>query len=598
MTKSNRLLKGVFVGVGVMVLFVGVPPFLIQWTVNLVARRMISPHFSLSLLGLNIFTGKARMGVSHSQSLGIKDYVVHWDYLPLRRRILRIPQIKMNGVSLRVDRFPDGLIQIEDIQLNPTETSPLTEKAEPDKPFKPVTIQVGEVALRDVQIAFSDHSSAMEFRLKLDHFTVRPDPTKKDPAFSLTVGSRLERTVRFSGTIQVEGLTVQIPRDSIFTSSRSSALIGASGNVRGSYQVEDFYWFVLPDKGGGIQEWALHLGSFSTPSPTRFEASSDGLRSPFLLVFDPVMLNFANLDSAKPELESSFSLSAQPAKGASLELNGKGRFFQTPPFVDQTLVVKDFPITALSPLAERFINYRITKGQLDVDAQTRINKSHLDAKNEVVFNNLSLDKLGSKTKDPLGDRLGMPLGTAVALLKDAKGNINLRIPVSADLTDPNVSPSSLVKQAGIKGVQSGVTAALRGSFSTSVSKLGAGAFSLDLPHVDFVSGQDVLLKEGIKTLDKLAHLLAQRPMVIVHLGGVATSMDVYSIRGSRKGKKPLPLPSLGEYEKKAVFDLAERRAEACRTYLKIKHGLGAERLAKSEPGYSADTTNPRVEIVF
>lgn len=597
---SNNWVKKTLLLAGVLVLLLILAPVFVRITLNFAARRVVSPQFSLSRLGFNVFSGKARVGVSHSNSLGLKDYQVQWDWLPLIRRILRVPRVDVDGLTVNIDSFRDGTLQIEDIRYKPAERSVLVEEGKNGKPSKPITLQVGEVSLRNIQVSLLDHGTDMTYRLSLDRLDVHPNPSKKEPFVSLTVGTRLERVLEFSGSIVVEGLKVQIPRDPnspTNPSTLASLLKGMAVEINGQYDVKDFYALLLPAKGGGIEEWALRLASLTTPRPTRLEVTSDGFRSPLRLMFAPVSLSVTGVDSTNPDVETRVFIDASPADGASIKLEGQGYPVRKPLSFNQSLLVKNFPLTALSPLTERFIQYRLPMGELDVDGETKIDKGLLDTQNKVGLHSLTLDRLQADEKDPLGSALGLPLGTAVALLKDGQGNIKLNIPVRANLNDPKFSPNEVVKKAVFQGVLSGIRAAITGSLSGLV-RAGASVFSLDLPPVGFSAGQDVPLPAGLPILDKLGHLMGKRPDLKIHLGGMATALDVNSLRGAAPNATAISLDKLGDPEKKTVFDLATRRTEACRTYIIKTYGIAADRVLPAAPEYSSDPQEPKVKIYF
>ena len=95
----------------------------------------------------------------------------------------------------------------------------------------------------------------------------------------------------------------------------------------------------------------------------------------------------------------------------------------------------------------------------------------LDAKNQVILNQLTF---GDKVESP--DATKLPVLLAVALLKDRNGVIDINLPISGSLNDPQFSVGGIV----LKVIVNLLVKALTAPFA-----LLAGGGSDDLSLVDF-----------------------------------------------------------------------------------------------------------------
>src|SRR6202049_340501 len=83
------------------------------------------------------------------------------------------------------------------------------------------------------------------------------------------------------------------------------------------------------------------------------------------------------------------------------------------------------------PYPVKFAGYNITKGKLTTLLHYKVNGRKLDAKHHIVVEQLEFgDKTASK------DAVSLPIKLAVALLKDRNGVIELDLPVTGSLDDP------------------------------------------------------------------------------------------------------------------------------------------------------------------
>jgi uncharacterized protein involved in outer membrane biogenesis len=182
------------------------------------------------------------------------------------------------------------------------------------------------------------------------------------------------------------------------------------------------------------------------------------------------------------------------AEKLSLDLSAKAR----------DIVLKNF-----SPYATKYAGYPIVAGRLAVDVRYRLEDGELKADNHLTVDQLTF---GERVESPTATRL--PLQLAIALLKDSKGRIDLRLPVSGSLSDPQFSIGSVVRHAFINLIQKTVTA----PFSFLAGMLGS---SEQLAYIEFAPGSAVLTAEQAGKLNTLTRILEDRPALRLELIGRA-----------------------------------------------------------------------------
>jgi len=120
-------------------------------------------------------------------------------------------------------------------------------------------------------------------------------------------------------------------------------------------------------------------------------------------------------------------------------------------------------------------------------------------------------KLGEKMAS--SDAMDLPLDLAIALLKDSDGVIDLDLPVSGNVGEPDFAFGQVIRQALNNALASVVQAPFR--FLASL----VGADSEDLGRIDFPEGSSNLTPPQRERVAKLREALNERPSLVLELAG-------------------------------------------------------------------------------
>ena len=164
---------------------------------------------------------------------------------------------------------------------------------------------------------------------------------------------------------------------------------------------------------------------------------------------------------------------------------------------------------AFSPYSGKYIGYTIEKGKLSIDVHYHVEKGNLTAENNVFLDQLTF---GEKIESP--DALAIPVTLAVALLKDRHGEINLHLPVSGSINDPQFRIGPVLVSAFVNLLSKAVTA----PFSLLGSAFGGGE---ELSEVKLSSPAGGPWPEAEKRLQDLSKALIDRPALELEITGEA-----------------------------------------------------------------------------
>jgi uncharacterized protein involved in outer membrane biogenesis len=207
---------------------------------------------------------------------------------------------------------------------------------------------------------------------------------------------------------------------------------------------------------------------------------------------------------------------------ASLEILGKLNPLAQPLALDIKGKVRDLELPPLSPYAVKYAGYGIERGKLSVDVAYLIQPDgQLTASNQVVLNQLAF---GDKVE---GAPNSLPVKLAVALLADRNGVIDINLPVSGSLNDPQFRLGPVIFRVIVNLIGKALTA----PFSLLASAFGGGGD--ELSQVAFASGSALLMPQAAAGLDKVAKALTDRPMLKMTVVGTANlerERDAYQRR--------------------------------------------------------------------
>jgi hypothetical protein len=233
---------------------------------------------------------------------------------------------------------------------------------------------------------------------------------------------------------------------------------------------------------------------------------------------------------------ATIELRGRAAGTALLDIRGAVNPTADPLALDIQAKATDLELAPLSPYAGKYAGYAIERGKLSMEVAYKISPDgKLDARNQVILNQLTF---GDKVDSP--DATKLPVLLAVALLRDRNGVIDINLPISGSINDPQFSVFGLV----LKVIGNLLVKALTAPFS-----LLAGGGSEDLSLVEFRPGTAQVTDGGRGALDKVAKALAERESLKMTVTGAAD-----------------PVSEREEFQRAALEArlLAERRRELLR----------------------------------
>jgi uncharacterized protein involved in outer membrane biogenesis len=192
---------------------------------------------------------------------------------------------------------------------------------------------------------------------------------------------------------------------------------------------------------------------------------------------------------------------------APVEIVGRVNPLATDLFLDITASAKDIELPPLSPYSIKYAGYGIEQGKLSVNVKYFVEHRQLTAENNIYLDQLTF---GDKVESPTATEL--PVLLAVSLLKDRNGVVNVNLPISGSLDDPQFSLGRIIIRVLVSVIVKAATAPFA---------LLARAFGGDEQpaYVEFAAGSAALAAEAKKQLDTLSKALNERPSLKLDIAG-------------------------------------------------------------------------------
>jgi hypothetical protein len=327
----------------------------------------------------------------------------------------------------------------------------------------------------------------------------------------------------------------------------------------------------------------------------------------------------------RPGRRARLTLQSLVGGDAGLDIRGELGALGAPIFVDLVGELRRFELPSVDPYSASAIGWVIKRGELQYKVHFKLDRDQLEAENDVLVGRLQVAPASGG--DEVKRRIGLPLGLIVALVKDQQGNIQVNVPVTGSVTDPEFHLRDAV-WAAVKKILVNIVAA---PFK-AIGRLFAGGETVEEPKVDpvtFAAGSSVLSPAMEDHLLRVADFLRRAPFVNLTMGAVPGPGDLEALRGEAVGSRlrafqkerglddaavlpayfaerlpEVPPPASAEAQlallrarepvpEPLLAELGQRRHDAIRERLLAVEGIPAGRLAATEatPGSTTPATS-------
>jgi hypothetical protein len=239
-----------------------------------------------------------------------------------------------------------------------------------------------------------------------------------------------------------------------------------------------------------------------------------------------------------------------------------------------------------SPYSGKYVGYTIEKGKLSVDIHYQIEKGELRAENNIFLDQLTF---GDKIESP--EALSIPVKLALSLLKNSEGEIDVHLPISGSINDPQFSLGGVIVNAIVNLLTKAVTAPF-----TLLGSLFGGE---ELSEISFAPGDATITPEAENRLKTLSKALTDRPSLELEITGRADPSHDPEALKHRMLERKVKVQKLAEQVKKGQatgdIDEVELAPDEYRKYLTLAYKEAKFVKPKNVIGLTKSLSVPEME---
>jgi hypothetical protein len=184
--------------------------------------------------------------------------------------------------------------------------------------------------------------------------------------------------------------------------------------------------------------------------------------------------------------------------------------------------LRQVDLPSLNAYATTYSPFRLDTGALTLSTKVSFSGSDYDLGNSITLHDLGLS--GKEGESVFEKQFGIPLSTALALLRDAKGDISMDVPVKVGKEGTAIDIWTVAGGALRSALVNALTSPLR--LLGAVTGSGDQVSSIAPAAIAFRTGRAEPRSEAEGRLQQLAAFLASRPSIAVELETQVTQSDV------------------------------------------------------------------------
>ena len=339
-------------------------------------------------------------------------------------------------------------------------------------------------------------------------------------------------------------------------------------------------------------KFQFSLNDFHITNNAIINFQDKSVQPTFQQTFTVEELQFSQLDSRNPELESLLKLRGKNNRYAHFNFDGVLQPFVKKSYYAIKGGITEVSLPAVSSYIKQALNYEIKTGQLDFSIDAKLTGDNISGKSNILLRGIDFTAADDHEAGSLKDHTAIPFSVALGMLKDSQGNVDLSLPLSGNTNDPSFGHSGfmtlLVKQATMMAAKDYLMTTFIPYANVVSVAMSAGKMLLkvrfnDLPyaptHADISEDQQTFIKQ-------FALLLKDKPDTQVTLCAISTPADA----GLSVGNKIT--------DKNVIEDLHQlslKRVENFKHHIVDEYKISSSRLLLCTPQIdSAKKAQPRI----
>jgi hypothetical protein len=342
------------------------------------------------------------------------------------------------------------------------------------------------------------------------------------------------------------------------------------------------------------EDFGFRIGKIEITGDSQLRFQDESVSPAFNIDLSLLEARLVDLDSRRPEKPATVKLLISDGKDARISLDGTMQPLAGKLNLDWVGKIEALELPPLSPYFIQSTGYRFISGDLQADIPVKIDQNQLEGKIDLILYNPKVERV--KTEKQPEEKQGkiqltMSLDSALKLMRDKQNHVEINIPISGDISDPQFSVADAVNKVLARTLQKSALSYLKymlGPYGIGISIAEFAykqASKVHLNPIIFEPGNDDLDETAIDYLQRVAAIMKEYPAVRVSVCGVATESD----RAAMRANAPI--------EDSALLELAKNRTKSIEDQLVKSHDIGADRIVACRPEIDGNLkSKPRADL--
>lgn len=319
---------------------------------------------------------------------------------------------------------------------------------------------------------------------------------------------------------------------------------------------------------------SISLGSVEILGVPNINYYDYSLKFPMVQQLKIERLWVKNIVSQPITTKAEYSLLARMGKRAAIDVAGQLTPFDPTQGLSAKGTFTGVDLTQYSPFIADAIGHNIKQGMLNAKIDFAVDKKEIKGKVDTHIKAIALSPYIGKDDHQVTQNNLVPLNLAIGQLTDDKGNLDIDIPLSGNLDDPDIGLTGIISLITTKAMKEGAKSYLMQTFVpyaniVSVAMMAGGTlFAINVDDLKYPAEQ-VILDDKQKTFaDQLAQILIDKPKLQITACPVLGKAD--GISG--------PVKTLADKKISELKAMGQQRFHHFVDYLVDEKGIASDRI--------------------
>ncbi|TQV73716.1 DUF748 domain-containing protein [Aliikangiella marina] len=342
--------------------------------------------------------------------------------------------------------------------------------------------------------------------------------------------------------------------------------------------------------------YAVQLNHFKINENSRLSFADQSVLPNFTQALELKKVTLENINTQDFTAITNFDILVKTDEFAETRFNGNLLPFSEKLNLSLKGEVKEFSLPKVSPYLKGAMGFEMLSGQFDTEIDLSVVDDEIKGKTLLKLRGIELssaDEQSAESDNQQSTTGAMPLNSALGMLKDDNGNVELEVPLSGNVSDPNFGVSNFIALVSKKAIMAAAQSYLMETFIPYANVLSvvmaAGDYMLkvSIEPLNYQPNQLVLLPEQMDYMNQLVQLMKDQPESQLKVCSIASVNDMPGVTIN------LADPT----QTNQLNQISEERAQAFKRWMVEQGGVESARLLLCQPQFDKDPKSvPRIEF--